>query len=81
MNLSASGEEVVQGGVGEEDEGLHEGEAVGPAGWLAFEEGLELLVLAVGVEERTVDSLLAAVELVVGRSRCRGRHGVRLRRS
>jgi len=60
------GEQVLQLWVGEEDEGLDEGEAVDAAGGLAFEEGFELLALAVGVEERVIDGLLAAVGLVVG---------------
>ena len=60
------GQEILQLGVGEEDEGLDEGEALGAAGGLSFEAGFELLALAVGVDERVVDGLLAAVGLVVG---------------
>jgi hypothetical protein len=60
------GEEIFELGVGEEDQGLDEREALGAAGGLVFEEGFELLVLAVGGKERVIDNLLTAVGLEIG---------------
>jgi hypothetical protein len=39
---------------------------LGAAGGLMFEERFELLALPVGVDERVVDGLLAAIGLVIG---------------
>jgi hypothetical protein len=71
------GEQVLQLGVGEEDEGLDEGEALDAAGGLSFEEGFELLALAVGVEERFYRRSSGG-RWACGRSTYRGRRGVRL---
>jgi hypothetical protein len=59
------GKMVVEVWIGQEDQGLKVWQPFGAAGGLPFEEGLQLLALAVGVDQRVIDCLESSVSFVI----------------